>query len=148
MTYTSCKDPFHLGQLLMQYGWTPLHYASYNGRLEVVEHLLGAGAAPSAIDKVSHPPYPDATALLTPPSLWSFVWGCAQTIGCLLVSSITCMCNGNVRVADTQPTNLAADCCTLWRSLSVHTRSTTDPPPYPLVHTLCIPHKTLFNWYN
>jgi hypothetical protein len=38
--------------LLLQYGKTPLHWASYNGRLQVVRQLLGAGAAADAKDKV------------------------------------------------------------------------------------------------
>ena len=36
-----------------QYGCTPLHFAAYNGHLEVARVLLGAGAGITAKDNVS-----------------------------------------------------------------------------------------------
>jgi ankyrin repeat protein len=44
---------FHLLGLLLQVGWTPLHSAADGGFLELVEHLLGAGAAVDARTEVS-----------------------------------------------------------------------------------------------
>jgi hypothetical protein len=37
---------------LLQYGHTSLHWAARNGHLEVVQQLLGAGAAVDATDEV------------------------------------------------------------------------------------------------
>jgi hypothetical protein len=42
--------------LLLQDGWTPLHMAAQNGRLEVVGQLLGAAAAVDAAIYPVRPP--------------------------------------------------------------------------------------------
>ena len=39
--------------LLLQYGYTALHCACWNGHLEVVKHLLNNNADVSATDNVS-----------------------------------------------------------------------------------------------
>jgi ankyrin repeat protein len=41
--------------LLLQHGNTPMHAAAKKGHLEVVQKLLGAGAAVDAAEKVSSP---------------------------------------------------------------------------------------------
>jgi hypothetical protein len=40
----------------LQWGWMPLHRAARNGHYQVVEQLLGAGAAVDAADKARLPP--------------------------------------------------------------------------------------------
>ena len=41
-------------QVLMQDGWTPLHFAAYGGALEVTQFLLVKGANPDPKDVVCH----------------------------------------------------------------------------------------------
>ena len=43
--------------LLLQDGWTALHYACFNGKTKVVQYLLTNGANLSATDKVNHKQY-------------------------------------------------------------------------------------------
>ena len=45
--------------LLLQDGYTPLHWAAEAGSAEVVELLLGAGAAVDAVTKVRPAPMTD-----------------------------------------------------------------------------------------
>ena len=40
--------------LLLQHGWTALHYACSKGYTEIVKYLLTNGASVSATDKVNH----------------------------------------------------------------------------------------------
>ena len=45
-----CND---ISMLLLQSGWTALHWACYNGNTEIVKHLLNNGANISSNNKVS-----------------------------------------------------------------------------------------------
>jgi ankyrin repeat protein len=51
---------------VLQHGRTPLHQAAYEGRLDVVSKLLGAGAGVDTATKVSVPPPLQAAQLLGP----------------------------------------------------------------------------------
>lgn len=41
-----------LSGVLLQDGWTPLHFAAYGGAEQVSRELLGLGARPRTADKV------------------------------------------------------------------------------------------------
>ena len=40
--------------VLLQDGWTPLHFAAYGGSVDVARELLKLGARPRTADKVRH----------------------------------------------------------------------------------------------
>ena len=44
---------YYIDMLLLQLGWTALHYACMYGHTEVVKHLINNNADISATDKVS-----------------------------------------------------------------------------------------------
>ena len=45
---------YYIDMLLLQDGWTALHFACRNGRTEIVKYLLTNGASLSAANKVNH----------------------------------------------------------------------------------------------